>query len=190
MRVLACVLFALCALPATASSSPGHLPPPATLEGRSVKLLSPNREAVDTTSVRLVDGLDPVRTEQLPALDMGGGVGSDARQILALLLGFIPGFGLGHLIARDKQGFVLFLIIDIVLYVAWWVPWVGFKLSPFGFIGGLVWLVVHIFQGLDAYAEAGGERLIELNRERAVRIAAAPGREEDPTTTRLFSFAF
>lgn len=123
------------------------------------------------------------------ALDRGGGLSSDARQILALILGIIPGFGLGHLIARDRDGFILFLVIDIVLYVAWGVVGLGFW-DPFKFVGGVVWLVVHIFQGIDAYGAAGGARLIELNREKAVRLAGLPGREEPVVTTRAFGFSF
>lgn len=129
----------------------------------------------------------------LPRLDDGGGMDSGMRQVLALVLGFIPGFGLGHLIARDRNGFVLFLVIDLVLYSAGIVG--GSLLGGGGLfigLGSLVWLVVHIFQAFDAYARAGGERIIERTRERAVMYASRPAEPFDPiaVTTRLFRFSF
>ncbi len=135
---------------------------------------------------------DDVRLSMMTvaALDSGGGLSQDARQILALVLGFIPGFGLGHLIARNQDGFILFLVIDLILYVAWGVGW---WFWPFGYIGGIVWLVVHIFQALDAYASAGGERLIRQTRERALRVAysgAGSGRDGPAVTTRIFALSF
>src|SRR5688572_24564988 len=36
-------------------------------------------------------------------LDDGGAMSADLRQILALILGIIPGFGIGHLVARDRD---------------------------------------------------------------------------------------
>ena len=126
------------------------------------------------------------------ALDQGGGLSSDLRQILALILGFVPGFGIGHLIAHDRDGFVLFLIIDIALYVLWgtvgWIVW-----HPFGYVGGLIWLVVHIIQALDAYAEAGGERIVQRMREQAVEFARTDldVRPDVPAiTTRVFALTF
>jgi hypothetical protein len=118
------------------------------------------------------------------------------RQILALILGFVPGFGIGHLIAKDRDGFILFLIIDIALYaLGVTVGWVV-GLHPFFWgIGGLVWLVVHIIQALDAYAEAGGGRIVERTRERAVGIASTGAERADPLnaltpTTRVLGFQF
>lgn len=186
--ILATIFFALPAL----ATAPGP-----SLEGtaahRSLTLLGDaTLEASCRPSLapplRLLDGLRFDRAGLAP-LDTGGGVDSEVRQILALILGFIPGFGLGHLIARDRDGFILFLVIDLAIYVAWgWVGW-GFW-EPFRFLGGVVWLVVHIFQALDAHASAGGARLIQLNRERATRIAVAPGREEPALTTRAFQLGF
>jgi hypothetical protein len=55
--------------------------------------------------------------ESLDATAVGGGDGasSGALVFLAGLLGFIPGFGLGHLISGHIGGFVIFLVIDLVL---------------------------------------------------------------------------
>ena len=144
----------------------------------------------EAPALRLTDGLRFDR-EGLRALDSGGGVSSDLRQILALILGFIPGFGIGHLVAGDRDGFILFLVIDVALYVLWGVTWGVLKFGPFGYIGGVVWLVVHIIQALDAYGEAGGPRIVQAIRERAVELAdLGPGRETARPTVRAFSFSF
>ena len=169
-----------------------------TLEKRSASLLGGLE--LDATwrpsalvPLRETDGLRFV-SETPRALDAGGGLGSDVRQILALLLGFIPGFGLGHLIAQDRDGFILFLIIDVALYALWGV--LGFYVHGWAWgLGGLVWLVVHIIQALDAYGEAGGGRIVERTRERAVGIASAGAERLDPlnaltTTTRVLGFQF
>jgi hypothetical protein len=164
-----------------------------TLEKRSASLLGGlELDATWRPSVlgplRETDGLR--FTSQGPrALDDGGGLSSDVRQILALLLGFIPGFGIGHLIAQDRDGFILFLIIDVALYALWGV--FGFYVHPYAFgVGGLIWLVVHIIQALDAYAEAGGGRIVERTRERAVGIASAADPIALPNTTRVFALQF
>jgi hypothetical protein len=192
---------------AVLSSSTAALPEPAqdtrgislvaSMEDRSASLLQGQGLAASwkpsaSTPLRLTDGLRLNQSELPMALDQGGGMTSDTRQILALILGFFPGFGLGHLVAGDKHGFVTFLIVDLVLYagwailggilhgVAWWVP-------------GFVWLVVHIFQALDAYGQAGGERIVERLRERAVEIASGGGGRgsDGPViTTRVWSLSF
>ena len=46
----------------------------------------------------------------------GGGVGGPDA-FLSAILGFIPGFGLGHLVAGSISGFLEWLIVDIVLGV-------------------------------------------------------------------------
>lgn len=124
-------------------------------------------------------------------LDHGGGLSSDARQILALVLGIIPGLGIGHLVAHDRDGFVLFLLVDIALY-ALWGTFGGIFGGPLWGIGGIVWLVVHVIQGLDAYAEAGGPRIVQAIRERAVELAtrSAPSRDAPLVTTKVFEFSF
>lgn len=144
------------------------------------------------SELRLTDDLRLLHGENAPALDNGGGVSSDIRQILALILGFIPGFGLGHLVAHDKSGFILFLVIDVVLWFvggAFWFAWHGWWLGPFG---GVIWLVVHIIQALDAYGSAGGEKLIMQTREKAVRFANSDeGSPVQPAIlTRVLKFDF
>jgi hypothetical protein len=161
----------------------------ATLLGSSA--LDASFRPSSTPPLRLTDGLRFEREGAIPALDSGGGLSSDVRQILALILGFIPGFGIGHLIARDRDGFILFLIIDVALYVLWGVGWRVLGFGPFGYIGGVVWLVVHIIQALDAYASAGGPRIVQAIRERAVELAdLGPGRPGAQPTVRAFAVSF
>jgi hypothetical protein len=140
--------------------------------------------------LRLLDGLRFDLSGPPHPLDHGGAVDSNTRQILALLLGLVVGFGLGHLIAQDRGGFILFLVVDIAIIVATSL-FSGLLWPPFGFIGGAAILLSHVFQGLDAYARAGGEKLIQLNRERAIRIASS---ESDPfapaIATRAFALSF
>ncbi|RMG11824.1 MAG: hypothetical protein D6729_17500 [Deltaproteobacteria bacterium] len=107
----------------------------------------------------------------------GGGGASRTRvrplrvePVVALLLGIFPGFGLGHFVAGDDAGFSLWLVVDIVLLAA--IVVVGEVVFGFGGLGLLralawvAWLGVHVVQGLDAYAAAGGRRVLR---------AAAPG---------------
>lgn len=175
-------------------------------EGSGVGLLTATRSATlldgaeldatykpsSSSALRLTDDLRFELAGTPAALDVGGGVSSDLRQVLALILGFIPGFGIGHLIAHDRDGFILFLIIDIALYALWgivgWAVWGGF-----GYVGGVIWLVVHVIQALDAYAEAGGERIVQLTRERAIEIARGgepAGLDAPRVNTRLFGLSF
>ncbi|MGA9522169.1 MAG: hypothetical protein WBV82_11930 [Myxococcaceae bacterium] len=125
------------------------------------------------------------------ALDQGGGVSSELRQILALILGFIPGFGLGHLVAGDKDGFILFLVIDIALYAAGVVLGAVLRSGLFWGLGGIVWLVVHVIQALDAYASAGGPAIVQGLREKAVEVATSGRTSDSPvTTTRVWALTF
>jgi hypothetical protein len=107
------------------------------------------------------------------------------------LLGLIVGFGLGHFVARDRNGFILFLVVDIaIIVVASVLQFAIFHGFWFGYLG---LLISHVIQGIDAYAQAGGERILERTRQSAVRIATAapaPGRDEPAITTRVLSWAF
>lgn len=195
--------IALCAvvLFSTASFASAEQP-----EGSGVGLLTATRSASllqgaeldgtykpsSSTALRLSDDLRFARAGTPAALDVGGGVSSDLRQVLALILGFIPGFGIGHLIAHDRDGFILFLIIDVALY-ALGIVIGSFVWHPFWGVGGLIWLVVHVIQALDAYAEAGGERIVQLTRERAIEIARGgepAGLDAPRVNTRLFGLSF
>lgn len=141
--------------------------------------------------LRITDALRfAVEGAPLP-LDTGGAVSSDVRQILALLLGLLVGFGLGHLVAGDKEGFILFLVVDIAIIVLSSVFHAAFGWGPFWGLGGVALLISHVIQAIDAYAEAGGARIVELTREKAIRIADTGSPREAPlTTTRFLSFTF
>ncbi len=155
------------------------------LEGDSLaSSFTPSRAA----PLRLTDGLRFDRSDLPAPLDGGAAISSEGRQILALLIGLVVGFGIGHLIARDRDGFLLFLIVDIalvgVIVILGW-------LSPFWYLGALGLFASHIIQGLDAYAEAGGERIIQNTRERTMRIVTAPGRDDALVgATRVWGLAF
>lgn len=107
-------------------------------------------------------------------LDQGGGVSGDARQIIAVLLAIFVGFGTGHLIARDTNGFLLFLIIDVAIVVVSSV----FLFTNVFRLGYLALLVSHVIQALDVWGKTGGEKIIQRTRENTVRWAAAPGVEQ------------
>jgi hypothetical protein len=53
-------------------------------------------------------------------------------------------------------------------------------------------LVSHILQGLDAYSGAGGPRIVEFTRRRAVELASVAGGTRDTplVTTRALGFSF
>jgi hypothetical protein len=155
-----------------------------------VSLAASWKMSAAASPLRLTDNVRLEQQQWPQALDQGGGVSSDVRQILALILGFIPGFGIGHLVARDRDGFILFLVIDAALYVAWVVVGSVFRGFFWG-LGGAVWLVVHVIQALDAYAEAGGERFVQMVREQAVEVAGRSRANEGAViTTRAMSFSF
>jgi hypothetical protein len=140
---------------------------------------------VGTAALALTGPQGLLATEGLP-LDDGGGVSSDTRQVLALLLGLLVGFGIGHLVARDRDGFILFLIVDLAIIT---ISSVLFFATPFR-LGYLALFISHVIQGLDAYAKAGGGSLVEHTRTRAVEIAGLPGREAPHITTRAFAYSF
>src|SRR6185312_16564439 len=107
----------------------------------------------------------------------------------ALVLGLFLGFGTGHLVARDRDGFILFLVVDLAIIVVSSV----FKLAVGGWIwglGGVALLVSHVIQGVDALGKAGGPRIVEETRKKAVLVADVTGGRDAPlVTTRAFAFS-
>ncbi|KFA88043.1 hypothetical protein [Archangium violaceum] len=120
----------------------------------------------------------------------GGAVSGEVRQVLALVLGLFIGFGTGHLLARDTDGFLLFLVVDVAIIVVSSV--LRFAVGGwFWGLGGAALLVSHLIQGIDALAKAGGPRIVELTRQRAVQVADVSGGRDTPAiTTRAFAFNF
>src|SRR5205814_1341236 len=123
MKLALALIIGLFALPALATSSVAA--PSCVSDGRAASLLGGDELAGSflpspAGPLRLTDDIRFALAD-MPALDHGGGMDRDVRQILALLLGFFPGFGIGHLIAHNRSGFILFLLIDIALAVVWYV---------------------------------------------------------------------
>jgi hypothetical protein len=109
--------------------------------------------------------------------DEGGGAGMThgERQVLALILGIIPGFGLGHVVARSPA-WILWLLVDVILFVLvgwgfWWGPyWWG---GGLGGLGAAIFIVERVLEGYFAYRAAGGRPIASLPPE-APGLAMAP----------------
>src|SRR6266568_3033386 len=99
------------------------------------------------------------------ALDEGGGAGRRGRvePAVSLILGIIPGFGIGHLIAGSQQ-WIYWLIADILIFVVW--PGGFFFIDHGGAypLLGLLVLVERIFEGLSAFQAAGGGPVFRSER--------------------------
>jgi len=101
------------------------------------------------------------------ALDEGGGAGRHGGQrvdpAIALILGIIPGFGIGHLVAGSQQ-WIYWLIADILIFVVW--PGGFFYVDHGGAypLLGLLVLVERIFEGLSAFQAAGGGPVFRSER--------------------------
>lgn len=166
-----------------------------TLGGRKASLLGNVELAATytpsaTPALRLLDGIRFERSGAPLPLDTGSGLSSGDRPILALLLGLIVGFGTGHLIGRS-DGFVLWLVVDIAIVAATVVLGAVLWLPYYGGLTGLALLVTHIIQGLDAYQKSGGERIVQMTRERSVPLASTgSGLDRPAVTTRAFALAF
>ena len=94
--------------------------------------------------------------EMLPQRDSSEAAGSGDEEIggfafLCGLLGFFPGFGIGHLIAGSFSGFVLFLVIDIVIAGVFFIvfPFWGFA---FWYLASLV--VILVERVVEAFSAA------------------------------------
>ncbi len=166
-----------------------------SMEGRHARLLDGLELAATfkpsiTPALRITDSMRlGLMGAPLP-LDTGGAVDAEVRQALALILGLFVGFGTGHLIARDRDGFILFLIVDAAIIVVSSV----FRIAVGGWfwgLGGVALLISHVIQGIDALGKAGGPKLVEAARKRAVEVAdVTGGRDTPPVTTRAFAFTF
>lgn len=169
----------------------------ATLAGRSAHLVEGFESLAGAATAAAQVPVDLLRfdLEGTPGgRDTGAGVDSETRQILALLLGLLVGFGTGHLVARDRDGFILFLIVDLAIVTVSSVFGGLVRVGLFWPLGGVALLISHVIQAIDAYGEAGGGRLVERARESAILVAGEPGGlAPGPTpavTTRAFAFSF
>jgi hypothetical protein len=111
------------------------------------------------------------------ARDEGGGAGAKrgagVDPAIALVLGIIPGFGIGHVVAGSAR-WPIWLVADIVIAVVFWAGD-----APGGL--ALLVLVERIFEGLDAYGEARGRSVFGAQAPAGpppgLAVAALPGAE-------------
>jgi hypothetical protein len=96
--------------------------------------------------------------------DAAGSGDGDAGGLAVIcgLLGFFPGFGLGHLVAGNISGFILFLIIDLVMAAVFFVLfpaafWFALWYLP-GIIVFIVERVVEAFLAADSATRYRGYR--------------------------------
>lgn len=175
-----------------AEPAPGHsrsLWGSTSLPGRSPEAAF---KLVELTALRLPPDLLGMQGAPWSRLDYGSGASADRRSLLALALGLVLGFGTGHLVTEDRDGFILFLVVDVAIIAFSSVLSVAAGTGLFWGLGSVGLLVSHILQGLDAYAKAGGPRAVELTRRRAVELAALAGGTRDMplVTTRALGFSF
>ncbi|HZH04291.1 MAG TPA: hypothetical protein VEY30_10925 [Myxococcaceae bacterium] len=196
MNRLALFVAAFCAVSAPALAETG-VGLAQTLEGRRASLLEgaeldATYRPSEAEPLRLIDSVRFGRQDRPFPLDRGGALDDDSRPVLSLVLGFLIGFGLGHLVAGDRDGFLLFLLVDVAIVVVTIVLDSVIQGGPFGVLGVLALVASHIIQGIDSYAEAGGERLVQRTRETAlVPLASSEENRLSPATvTRVFRYAF
>jgi hypothetical protein len=145
----------------------------------------------ETPPLRLLDSHRFGLMEGPLPLDLGGGVSGGTRQVLAVVLGLLVGFGTGHLVAGDQNGFILFLVVDVAIIVASALFGAVLGVGLLARLGGVALLVSHIIQALDAYGAAGGQRIVEQTRRKAIQVAdVTGGREAPPITTQALAFTF
>ncbi len=71
----------------------------------------------------------------------GSGDDVGGLALLCGILGFFPGFGIGHLVAGNINGFILFLIVDIVIAGVFFIVFPVFYF-PFWYVASLVAILV------------------------------------------------
>src|SRR3954470_19372257 len=122
MNPRAILLALLLASPALASTPALHLIHFEDAAPSTVPLLAPESAALPYSfhlPALQFQGEVPSLPLPPPAMpDEGGGAGvsSDVMPLLAILLSLFVGFGTGHLVVHDRDGFILFLVVDVVLW--------------------------------------------------------------------------
>jgi hypothetical protein len=116
--------------------------------------------------------------------DGRGRGGTRVEPALCLVLGIIPGFGLGHLLAGSDR-WVLWLVVDIVIAAVFWGPFWYWPDHP-GYFPALSLLVVveRIFEGVLAYRAAGGGPVFRMDRGLAAALPPPPALAAIPVTPR------
>lgn len=96
-----------------------------------------------------------------------------SRPVAAMMLGLVPGllslWGVGHLFAGRLERGIAFLVMGLVMnYVAplsliplfqyvWDAPNTWWGLAFLSVLGAVAWIVLWLFQSIDAYRVAGGD---------------------------------
>jgi hypothetical protein len=123
--------------------------------------------------------------------ELGAGGDAQARQTLALVLGFVVGFGVGHLIAGDQGNFALFLILDAIVVGVAVVLNAAFIHSGVLYGIAIITLIAsHLFQGIDAYSAAAPKNVVKQQQDSAIFLVEGPKPNATPVTSAQFSFAF
>jgi len=109
------------------------------------------------------------------ALDEGGGAGRRGRvePAVSLILGIIPGFGIGHLIAGSQQ-WIYWLIADILIFAVWPGGFFFFDHGSAYPLLGLLVLVERIVEGISAFQAAGGGPVFRSERGFAAGVLDSP----------------
>lgn len=102
----------------------------------------------------LQPGLAP-RLALDPSLAGSGSGGQRPEPVLALVLGIIPGFGLGHFYAGARGQATTWLVIDLALLGGSIVIWATAG-QPLGALIWIAWVVERGFEGYFAFQAAGG----------------------------------
>ncbi len=87
----------------------------------------------------------------------GGGDGAGPIAALAFVLGVIPGFGIGHLVAGSIGGFIAWLIIDVVVGVLLFYVFPVLLFPAFAYIWTIdivVLVIERLIEGYSAYRTA------------------------------------
>lgn len=199
------VLAVLVASPALASTPALHLVHSEDVTPSTVPLMAPEAAALPYSF-----HLAPLKLNAelpshvplplpLPSPDQGGGAGvsNDVMPVLAILLALFIGFGTGELVMRDREGFILFLIVDVVIIAVTGILVAVGPVFYFGFggIGSVALLVSHLIQVLDVYGKAfGGGKILDRTRGSMMLDPPAPATGPDLRLSggsmRLMSFAF
>ncbi len=184
MRLFTAAVLAaasLAAAPALALDAAPRLSLSGTPPGPSASLLA--RTAPSSAAGKHVVGALRVDDALL-----GGGDGTrSVEPVVALILGIIPGFGLGHWYAGDPN-FITWTIVDVVFVVGAIVITVAVHL---GALVWIAWLVEHGIQGYLAHEYASG-RGKATQRLRGVNSLAPLPEPQGRTATAapLLGFAF
>ena len=121
-----------------------------------------------------------------PSLLGSGSGGQRPEPVLALVLGIIPGFGLGHLYAGAKKEFTTWLLIDLVLLGGSILIWT-LAGDPAGELVWIAWIVERGFEGYFAFKAAGGSTSAAAPAPQAGVLASLDPRATPAPQARSFA---